>query len=177
MSVRRLLVTTSVAFALLAPVAHAAPGFRLDGRRTTSKKWTATVVQPATPTTSVVLASPSLDECAEDTCDVRALTLSLPRGTSWGRFTARVTVPLEVQTSIALYDAKGTVVEYADFMLGGWQTSPEDGTYDLSISIPRLRRGTYTFATHGRIGSGQVSATVGWIAMPPDRGSNTHLGG
>ena len=178
MTVRRLLVATSVAFGMLASApATAGQAYSLDGRRTTTKQWKATLTDTPVP---LYVASnedplmPSLADCTAGSCDVHQLRLTLPRGTTWGRLTAKVTAQRGLETVLVLYDAEGAVVGSRDGLMAGEFSPGEDDptSYTMELSLNWLTKGTYTLALHNRAGAGEASASVEWVAKRPDRKTN-----
>lgn len=173
MTVRRLLVATSVAFGVLAAgPANAGQAYSLDGRRTTTKSWKATITETSVPSMSTGdPLTPQLADCTARSCDVHQLRLTLPKGTTWGRLAARVTAPRGLETVLVLYDAKGEVISSRDGLMAGDFTPGEDDptTYTMELSLNWVTKGTYTLALHNRAGAGEASATVEWVAKRPDR--------
>ena len=165
---RSALVVTAVAVTLLASAqADAATKHSLDGRRSKTARYNGDLLGPAIPVSGATdPTTPALDDCSDETCDIRELTLALPRQSSSGRFHATVVIDATLQASLVLYNAKGEVLQQME----GFTSPPSDtGTYVLDIHVERLSRGTYTLALVDRAGAGNFDATVAWVAHPPSR--------
>ena len=166
----RVLAATAVAVALLASgQAQGATTYSLDGRRTTIRTYEGEMWGPGTIPISGATqpTQPHLDDCTESTCDIRALRLSLPRNVSSGRFHATVVIiQPELQATLVLYSAEGEVLQILEPYDG---QRNDDFGYRLDIHVERLKRGNYTLALVDRAGMGSFSASVTWVAHPPDR--------
>lgn len=173
MTVRRLLVATSVAFGVLASVpASAGQTYSLDGRRNTTKHWKAELYETRIPSVSSTQEplTPQLSDCTDGSCDVHQLRLTLPKGTTWGRLTATVTAPRGMETVLVLYSAKGDVIASRDGLMAGEFSAGDDPTtYTMELSLNWLTKGTYTLALHNRAGAGEATSKLEWVAKRPDR--------
>jgi hypothetical protein len=169
------MAVTAVLLGLVAPAtAGAAEAYRLDGKRTTVRKYSATLNEASLPMRSVTGAptTPSPDDCTPGSCDLRELRLALPRGTSSGVFTAALSVPVTMAAAVVLYDSEGTYVAGADAALLDLTPNccgDDPLRYTLKIAKDRVPAGRYTIAIVNRGGTGKVDATVTWHAHPPDR--------
>jgi hypothetical protein len=149
----------------------------LDGSRRHHATYTASVDEVVIGGTvdvgSATVLDPSKDDCTEQSCDVTRLHLTLPRGSTVGRFTVAVDVPRDLYAVGKLYDARGNEV-YAvdpltsdDFPVNCCATT--DTGYRLSFEIPRLAAGDYVFVVFDRGGSGSFTASVDYSARRPER--------
>lgn len=169
MSPRSVLIATSVAVALLgAGQAGAATKHNLDGRRSRTTSYAGQLNGPAVPMSGTMRQQPlepDIDDCTDQSCDVRELRLTLPRNVSSGRFHATVVVDTALQASLVLYNAKGTVLAQHNAYDA---EQKDDFTYQLDVHVERLPRGQYTLALVDRAGTGNFSATLAWVAHPAD---------
>jgi hypothetical protein len=182
-NVRRLAVATMVALGLLAPAASATGTKALDGTRTTHARYTGTltqpayrvVVDPARVRTDPSPADPNRADCTKESCDVTALRLTVPRGSSTGRFVVSVKAVRELSVGIFLYDATGEQVAQADvdrfdsFYLPPCCGAAPDEGYTRGFVVPRLDAGKYTLVIYNRAGYGEYTADVTFTAHPADR--------
>lgn len=172
MNVRRVLLAATAAGALLASTPATAVGtYSLDGKRTTSKSWSGTLDATAIPVTGTTRGAvdPVLEDCTENSCSVRNLRLSLPKGSTRGEFTVDGVFDSTMAGALVLYDSEGTFVKSADVLLCCPYVQESQNKYSLSFMIKRLPAGRYTFAVVNRGGTGTFKATIKWKALPPDR--------
>lgn len=172
MKPRRTLVAATLAFGLLGSGSADAVGYRMDGVKRTKASYdgvlTQSVMRVPMSTTGDPM-TPERGDCTAQSCDVRDLILTLPKGTTWGKFTATVTVERTVGAALYLYDPKGEIAASDDvLLLGGWSNAGAT-SYDLIIDVRRMRAGRYVLALVDRAGQGAFQAKVDWVAHPPDR--------
>lgn len=171
-------IALALCCALVTPSADAATGsYALDGKKRTRASYTGTLTTPAFPyrISPTDPLTPALDDCdSARSCDVRELTLRLPKRTSAGRFRAYARVQSEVHTMLVLYDSTKRALYWDDL------TNPNDGDampscctdnldYELEIYVERLAAGKYTLALVDRAGFGNFQASISWNAHRPDR--------
>jgi hypothetical protein len=168
---RRVLATTTVLVALLAAAPAQAASYRMDGTRRKSTHYAGILDETSVPfaASNGDPRTPALADCTERSCDIRELQLTLPRGTSWGRFYASVRVERALGAAIALYDAKGSYVTGTDALDPNAVLNTDGPYYTLTVYRERMRPGRYTFAIVDRGGTGGFEVTAEWVAHPPDR--------
>lgn len=172
MNVRRVLLAATAAGALLVSTPATAVGtYSLDGKRTTSRSWSGTLSATAVPVAATTRGQtdPVLEDCTEQSCSVRNLRLTLPKGTTWGEFGVSGLFDATMLGAIVLYDSEGEYVRSADILWCCPWTINAESTYGLKFKINRLRAGHYTLAVVNRGGTGTFKVTVTWKALPPDR--------
>jgi hypothetical protein len=171
-NVRRVLVAASAVGALLASTPATAVGtYTLDGHRTTSKTWSGVLDAPSVPVTGAtrLATDPVLEDCTAQSCSVRNLRLTLPKGRTKGEFVVSGVFDASMAGALVLYNAKGEYVRSADLVGCCGQFDVEQSTYGLNFKIKMLNAGRYTFAVVNRGGTGTFKATITWTALPPER--------
>lgn len=169
---RRLAVCTLLATGLLAPAAGASGTYALDGKARTHVRFGASLTVPAMSLRTDTQPQPG--DCVSDgACDRTVLRLTLPKGSTVGRFEAVAHVDRNVNVAFGLYDAKGNPVDYADV------TTEESQPYDccdevspgyvVVVKVARLKAGKYTMIAYDRGGAGTYYADVTYHAHPPIR--------
>jgi hypothetical protein len=163
--------------------ARAAAPVALDGSRRHHATYGASVTTMMVGSTSEVgsatFLEPSKDDCTKASCDITRLHLTLPRGSTVGRFTVAVNVPRELYASAKLYDVRGRELQSVDalssdsFPLNCCATT--DTGYTLQFTIPRLSAGDYTFVVFDQGGGGSFTVGVDYTARRPER--RTHRSG
>lgn len=167
----------AVAVALLC--ASAAPSsaggtVTLDGVRRTHTSYKGEVTDSIAMSTQAppVLYDPVIDDCkaSPGACDITSVRLTLPAGTSAGRFKVTVTMPRELNGHVGLFDREGQRVATADVL----QNDPICCTTDVmtwkaSFTVARLAPGDYTLVVFDRGGMGTFTAELDYKAYPPDR--------
>jgi len=120
-----------------------------------------------------VLYDPVIEDCevSPEACDITSVRLTLPRGTSSGRFKVTVTMPRELNGHVGLFDREGQRVATADVVTN---TEPicctaEAGTWRAAFTVARLAPGDYTLVVFDRGGMGEFTAELDYKAYPPDR--------
>lgn len=175
MKIHRLLVATVALVGALAAVpADAAPEYRLDGGKNRSRSYTGTLTSPIIPVGSIGPEPryPRLSDCTPTSCDTREILLVLPKNTTWGRFSAKVTAPTELNVALMLFKPDGEMVAHNELWVApnnAEYSCCQQPVYELSIRKPFLAAGTYVLAVVDRAGVGRFSASVEWVAHPPDR--------
>src|SRR5688500_18444740 len=112
-----MLLAATAAGALLASTpATAVATYALDGKRTTSRTWSGTLGAPAVPVTGASRGAmdPVLEDCTEQSCSLRNLRLTLPKGSTRGEFNVAGIFDASMAGAVVLYDSEGTYVASAD---------------------------------------------------------------
>ncbi|HVF06603.1 MAG TPA: hypothetical protein VNA20_17330 [Frankiaceae bacterium] len=178
MKLRPLAVAVAFLAVGAATPAEAAPTYRLDGRRTKTQTYRATLSTPFVPVSTAASVEerdptiPDTEGCTYTpaSCDLRTLRLSLPKGTSRGQFRATVVVPSTLNAALVLYSGKTQVDEiWRERQTKAPPECCDVESYTLEVTVARLPAGTYTLAVVDRAGVGEFTATVEWVAHPPDR--------
>lgn len=176
MTVRQLAaVATALACALATP-STAGGEVVLDGARRTHATVRGEVTTPAFTIAGVpeiVEIDPTTTSCTTTSCDFTDLRLTVPRGSSSGRFKVTLTMPRELNGSVALFNAKGERLAKADITqpnepmcCSGDELYP---TWRISFVVTRLVPGTYQLVVFNRGGVGEFTADLEYKANPPDR--------
>jgi len=172
-NVRRVLLAATAVSALLASSPATAVGtYTLDGKRTTSRTWSGTLDAAAVPVTGTTEGEidPVLEDCTEQSCSVRNLRLTLPKGRTKGEFVVSGVFDASMAGALVLYTSKGDFYRSHDIV--GCCPLPDSETftkYHLSFRVNQLPMGRYTFAVVNRGGTGTFKATITWTALPPER--------
>lgn len=177
MQVRRTAVVAVALLCALAAPSRASGTVQLDGLRRTHATYKATLTETAVGTERInVSPDPAIDDCGKDSCDITAVVLRLPHGTSSGRFKATLTMPREFNGAIALFDREGQRVSQADIASSCCGDSVirccdqvPSVEWKVSFVVPRLAAGSYTVVVWDRGGVGEVKTDLDFRANPPDR--------
>ncbi len=147
----------------------------LDGVRRTHAVVRGQVSEPAFVASERLVnpLEPTLKECGSTSCDLTLVHVSLPKGSTAGRFRATVTMPRALNGYVALYNREGQRVGQAHLLQPGESFCCDvQGMYpnwQVTILVPRLVAGTYTFVVFDRGGVGDFTAELDFRAYPPDR--------
>jgi hypothetical protein len=171
-----LVACAALASGLVSGASAAAP-VALDGTRRHHATYTATVSDVVVGTTneigSATVMEPSRDDCTKTSCDITRLHLTLPRGSTVGRFSVGVDLPRELYATGKLYDIRGKELYSVDALSSNDFPVSCCGTdstgYRLSFEIPRLSAGDYVFVVFDRGGSGSFTVAVDYTARRPER--------
>jgi hypothetical protein len=169
---RRTVAAAALLCGALAPAAHASGTYAMDGKRTTHAHFSGTLMMPAVSARGDVKSVPG--DCISTTrCDRTTLRLTLPKGSTLGRFEVVAHVERNLNLALGLYDAKGNPIDYADL------TSDDAQPYDccdtispgyvVAVRAARLKAGTYTLIAYDRGGAGSFTADATYHARPPIR--------
>ena len=177
MNVRRTLVATSVLVGLLASAADAAGTVTLDGKKRTVARYEGDLEEFAYSTAAASRTDPTVparEDCTEQSCDIKELRLSVPKGSPSGRFRATLTADRALNAAFYLYGSKGQVLASADTLKepeasGEIGAEPDDLTYTLTLTVARLIPGKYALTAYNRGGSGHYLVEITYYALPPPR--------
>jgi hypothetical protein len=174
-----LALAVAVALAgVLAPGASARGSQSLDGVKKTHFRLTgsvgsAVVADPAARLSKGDPTAPERSECTTTSCDVTTLRLSLPHAVATGRFDLVATLPRSLNARIGIYDVAGRQVLYTDetdlATSAVFVCCTDPGVYQVAITEPRLRAGTYTIVLYDTGGSGDFTMDVTYQARRPQR--------
>lgn len=116
---------------------------------------------------------PTRKECASTSCDVTVVHVSLPKGSTAGRFRVTVTMPRALNGYVALYNREGERIAKADIINPGdtFCCDPQAmfPNWKATFVVSRMVAGTYTLVVFDRGGVGDFTADLDFRAYPPDR--------
>lgn len=147
----------------------------LDGVRRTHAVVRGQVSEPAFVASERLVdpLEPTLKECGTSSCDLTFINVSLPKGSTAGRFRATVTMPRALNGYAALYNREGERVGKAHILEPGdsfWNgTQGVYPNWQVTISVSRMVAGSYTLVVFDRGGVGDFTADLDFRAYPPDR--------
>ena len=148
----------------------------LDGVRRTRTSYKGQVSDSIAMSTQAppVVYEPAIEDCnaSPAACDITTVRLSLPEGTSAGRFKVTVTMPRELNGEVGLFDREGTRIATGDILLSNTESqccSTSPATWKTSFMVARLSPGDYTLVVFDRGGMGSFTAELDYKAYPPDR--------
>lgn len=167
-------VAIALSCALTTPTT-ASGNVALDGVRRTHAVVRGQVSEPAFVASERLVdpLDPTLKECGQTSCDLTLVTVTLPKGSTAGRFRATVTMPRALNGYAALYNREGERVAKADLLESGepYCCDPEAmyPNWRATFIVSRLVAGTYTLVVFDRGGVGDFTADLDFRAYPPDR--------
>ena len=166
-------VATALACAFATPSA-AGNTVALDGVRRTHATYKGQVTETAFAASAERLPlypmEPAIEDCTTpESCDITPVRLTLPKGTTAGRFKVTVTMPRELNGAVALFDAEGERVAKADLLENNESICCTVDTWKASFVVTRMPAGHYTLVVFDRGGVGTFSVDLDYKALPPDR--------
>ncbi|HEX8004561.1 MAG TPA: hypothetical protein VF519_17870 [Mycobacteriales bacterium] len=171
MNLRPIAAVATALACLVGTPATAADAVALDGVRATHATYDGHVNEAAYATEPVAIDTyPNRAYCTAESCDVTDVRLTLPKGSTAGRFRVTITTPPQLNAAVDLYNARGERMAHADLLENGGSFCCTDVPYlTVSFSVARLPAGRYTLVVFDRGGSGSFTADVDYKAYPPDR--------
>jgi len=173
-NLRRLAVVAAALACAVAAPSTAGGSMAMDGVRRTHAVYKGVVTSPALTLDANRVASypvePAIEDCGPPgSCDLTTLRLTLPKGTTAGRFRATITMPLELNGAVALFNAEGERVAQGDVLSNGQTLCCDAPRWQVTLAVARLAPGQYTLVVFNHGGQGEFTADVDFKANRPDR--------
>ena len=175
MTLRTLAAVATALVCAVATPSTAGGTITLDGVRRTNVQYDGELTELAWSTdgsrvTVIDPFEPYLEDCQTSaSCDITALRVTLPKGTTAGKLKVVVTLPRQMNGAVALFDAEGTRVAKGDIVENAEPLCCEVPNWKVSFTVGRLPAGKYSLVVFDRGGNGRFTLDATFRANPPDR--------